>query len=148
MTGPWAPRTHSHNLYDHYYYTPVDEQHYTATWSPYLIGGGYEVFALWRKRAERSTSVPYKITHEGGTQIVYVNQRNDGCSWHSLGTFTFNTGNVDVTMDVEVDELDEETVSADAVKFVPDRHHYPRHPAGALLRLFATPEQTLPGDCG
>jgi type IV pilus assembly protein PilY1 len=118
-TGPWTPVTHAEALYNHYWVTYTNDQDFTATWSPDLIGGQYEVFARWRSMPHRDTQTPYLISHAGGDSIVKVNQRVNGGTWVSLGTFTFNTGTTTVKTWADEVEIDENTVCADALKFTP-----------------------------
>jgi type IV pilus assembly protein PilY1 len=118
-TGPWTGVTHGEALYNHYWVSYTDDQDFTATWSPYLMGGEYEVFAHWRAMPYRDTQTPYLISHAGGDTLVKVNQRINGGTWVSLGTFTFNTGTTTVKTWADEVEIDENTVCADALKFVP-----------------------------
>jgi hypothetical protein len=73
----------------------------TVKFTPNLpTSGTYEVFAWWPAAANRSPSVPFKVTHASGNQTVNVDQRINGSQWYSLGTYTFNagtTGNVLIT---------------------------------------------------
>jgi type IV pilus assembly protein PilY1 len=107
-TGPWTAITHADALYDHYWVTYTDDEDFTATWSPHLVAMPY-----------RNTSTPYRISHAGGDTTVNVNQRDNSATWISLGTYTFNTGTATVQTWVDNVEIDENTVCADAVKFVP-----------------------------
>lgn len=54
--------------------------------------GLYEVFAQWNASGNRSTSVPIDINHLGGSTTEYVNQRENGGQWRSLGTYGFDSG--------------------------------------------------------
>lgn len=88
----------------------------TFRWLPVLPEAGtYEVYAWWTYHANRSTDVPYSITHAGGTAAVTVNQQDSllGGKWNKLGTYTFNeTGAY-----VEVSGANGQAC-ADAVRFV------------------------------
>ena len=118
-TGPWSAASDVQAYNDHYYVTSQNNSDVTATWNPYLLAGQYEVFARYRELNARSTKVPYTITHTGGTTTVEVNQRNNGGTWVSLGTYNFATGQADVTINFHVADNNEDRVCADAVKFAP-----------------------------
>jgi hypothetical protein len=65
----------------------------TATYTPVLPEAGeYEVFALWTSHPNRADNTPIDIHHAGGTSTVTVNQKINGGTWHSLGTYTFAKG--------------------------------------------------------
>jgi PKD repeat protein len=60
--------------------------------------GTYEVLMWWTQLSTRSTSVHIDINHAGGTSTIFVNQRQNGGKWNSLGIFDFNsTGSVTIT---------------------------------------------------
>ena len=65
-TGSWSDATDGQAYNNHYYLTAQNNSDVTATWSPYLLAGQYEVFARYRAVDNRSTQVPYTITHTGG----------------------------------------------------------------------------------
>jgi chitodextrinase len=52
----------------------------------------YEVYAWWTAGTDRSTTAPYIVYYNGGSQTVRVNQQANGGTWNSLGTFSFATG--------------------------------------------------------
>lgn len=56
-----------------------------------FTGGSYQVFGWW-PTGGLAANVPIDIIHASGTSTVSVNQSTSGGSWHSLGTFTFNSG--------------------------------------------------------
>jgi hypothetical protein len=113
----WATNTQAYN--EHYLYT-ASPGNYTATWTPNIPStGSYTVYARWVSGVNRSSSVPYTITHRGGefdatptTMTVTVNQQQNGGQWVSLGTFWFTEGtaggvsinNVEVT-DPDIDRV-------------------------------------------
>ena len=118
-TGVWGNSTSSEAYDSSYYYTNQDYQDITATWTPNLSAGQYDVYAKWVHSSYRSTVVPYTITYAGGaTQTVTVNQRNDDGDWYHLGTFTFDEGSGSVSITYHVGDI-YTRVCADAVKFVP-----------------------------
>jgi len=72
----------------------------SAVYTPTIPSAGtYPVFLRWISGTNRATSVPVTINHSGGSQIIQVNQRNNGGAWYKLGDFPFaagTTGNVSV----------------------------------------------------
>jgi hypothetical protein len=87
-------------------------------YTPTLMQAGqYEVFTIWSAHpTSRDLAVPYTITHAGGSTTVPKNQRENGGTWQSLGTYTFNAG---TTGNVLVSNTGTTSwVTADAVKFV------------------------------
>ena len=90
----------------------------SITYTPTLMQAGqYEVFTIWSAHpTSRSNAVPYTITHAGGSTTVPKNQRENGGSWQSLGTYTFNAG--DAGNVVVSNTGTTSWVTADAVKFV------------------------------
>ena len=118
-TGSWTAATDAQAYNNGYYHTAQSNSDVTATWSPYLLAGEYEVFTRYREIDNRDTEVPYTITHTGGTTTVKVNQRAHGGEWVSLGTYNFATGKTNVKIDFHVDDNNKNRVCADAVKFVP-----------------------------
>jgi hypothetical protein len=74
----------------------------------------------WTEFSSRSTNAPVTITHLGGSQVVYVNQTQNGGTWNYLSTYSFNAasgGNVMINAEDSV-----LSYCADAVKlvYVPD----------------------------
>jgi type IV pilus assembly protein PilY1 len=118
-TGPWQGFSPYAEAYNDHYYAAREVGSYTATWSPYLSAGQYDVYARWRSYSDRSEHVIYSISHSAGTTPVEVNQKNDGSAWVSLGTFTFNDGVAQVSVTADLSAADDQTVCADAIKFVP-----------------------------
>ena len=78
--------------------------------------GEYQVFARWTVWSDRGTSVPYDISHVGGTSTIKVNQRQNGGQWRQLGT-TWHFGS---TATIKLRSLGNgATTNADAIKLVP-----------------------------
>jgi type IV pilus assembly protein PilY1 len=117
MTGPWSAATGTQAYNEHYLWTPSDGP-YTATWTPNLPLGSYQVYARWQANDYRSTAVTYTVSHTGGTTPVTVNQRLNGGVWNLLGTFTLDptTGVVSLSF---TRSGDTNRVCADAIKYVP-----------------------------
>ncbi|WP_405234373.1 golvesin C-terminal-like domain-containing protein [Lentisalinibacter salinarum] len=87
------------------------------TWLPQLgASGTYEVYVWWTYHQNRSSSVPYRIEHDGGVATVVVDQNDQslGGQWILIGTYTFTAGaNGAVSVSSENGQA-----SADAVKLV------------------------------
>ena len=64
----------------------------TATFTPTLSAGTYEVYMQWSGHSIYSNNVPIDIVHQGGTTTVIVNQQQNGNQWNLLGTFDFAAG--------------------------------------------------------
>lgn len=77
--------------------------------------GEYQVFARWTEWDNRRTSVPYVISHLGGSRTITVNQQQNGGKWVRLGS-SWNFG---ATANVSIRSLGNGTTSADAIKLVP-----------------------------
>jgi Tfp pilus tip-associated adhesin PilY1 len=117
--GDWRSSSSSQAYNDDYYYSRTVGD-YTATWTPnFMAGGEYEVYARWRDSSNRSTAVPYTINHAGGSDTVTVNQRENGGKWVLLGTYTFNAGAGDVSINYHVSSTSSDRISADAIRFTP-----------------------------
>jgi hypothetical protein len=89
----------------------------TFQWQPGVpVTGTYEVYAWWTYHSNRSSSVPYRISHDGGIDTVVVDQRDSslGGQWNLLGTYSFTAGGGGY---VEVSSENGQA-SADAVRLV------------------------------
>ncbi len=119
-TGVWGDSTNAEAYDSHYYFTNQDDQDITATWTPDLPAGQYEVYAKWYHiDPTRSDAVPYTITYAGGaTDTVTVNQEVDDGGWYHLGTYSFDAGAGSVSITYHVTDNDQDRVCADAVRFV------------------------------
>ena len=97
----------------------------SATWTPVVPSAGY--YNVYVRHPEGSgdetisDSVPYTIRHAFGTNVVRLNQREQGMGgqWRMLGCFRFNagtTGSIQLTLDgVGTGKA----VMADAIKLEP-----------------------------
>jgi len=87
----------------------------TYTFRPTLPGAGrYDVYLWWTEYSSRVTAVPVSIVHSAGTDVVYVNQHDDGSQWNLLGTWEFGT-----TATVTIRSLGIGSTCADALQLVP-----------------------------
>jgi RHS repeat-associated protein len=93
---------------------PEDGGPNLATWAFTLTESAeYEVFAWWERRASNATNAKFTVHHSSGTTQVTVDQKNNGTTWYSLGTYTLTTG-AKVTLSDDADAK----VTADAVRIV------------------------------
>lgn len=95
----------------------------TITYTPTIMkAGDYEIFALWPANpTARCPAVPYAITHAGAGSptTVYRDQRYNGSSWQSLGTYYFAAGAAgNVLLSNAGTTGNNYYVAADALKFV------------------------------
>jgi RHS repeat-associated protein len=89
----------------------------TATWTPTLpLRDEYDVYARWVDYPTRATNAPYTIFHEGGSTTATKNQKQNGGTWQLLGSFVMAPGQ---GHRVELTDVADGEVVADAVKFVP-----------------------------
>jgi hypothetical protein len=120
-TGTWNPVPNHHESYDnHFWECSSDANLHTATWTPNLAAGDYNVYAWWRSYGDYSTAVPYTINHLGGPSTVPpVDQTQNEKQWNSLGgPYTFDGVSGDVTISYTPSGSGTDLVCADAVKFV------------------------------
>ncbi|MDF2835533.1 MAG: hypothetical protein K0Q63_1173 [Paenibacillus sp.] len=63
------------------------------TFAPDLPEGGtYEVYMAWPEHFNRATSIPVDIVYNGGSDVVSIDQTDNGGEWNLLGTYTFAAG--------------------------------------------------------
>lgn len=100
---------------DYLFRTPGDGSS-TVTW-PYPDGsaGRYEVFARWAGGPNRATNATYQVSSSSSQTSVAVNQKNNGGTWVSLGTFDFQPGK---SQGVVLSDKADGVVVADAIRFV------------------------------
>jgi N-acetylmuramoyl-L-alanine amidase len=77
--------------------------------------GKYDVFARWSGGPNRATNATYQVMHNGGAQPVSKNQKDNGGSWQSLGSFDFQPNK---SQGVKITDKADGVVVADAVRFV------------------------------
>jgi hypothetical protein len=77
--------------------------------------GKYKTSMWWTTRESRSDSVPVDIEYSGGKTRVYVNQKENGGLWNSLGTYHFKK-NITYAISI-IAQVSTTTTCADAVKF-------------------------------
>ncbi len=75
------------------YDTSAEKGASSVRYTPSITSPGlYEVFVRWNSSGNRSQSTPIDINHIEGTSTVYVNQRENGGQWNSVGTHAFDVG--------------------------------------------------------
>src|SRR5207245_9581072 len=77
--------------------------------------GRYEVFARWSAGPNRASNATYQVNSNAGTGNVSVNQKVNGGSWQSLGSFDFQPGK---GQSVVLTDKADGVVAADAIRFV------------------------------
>ncbi len=94
-----------------------------ARWTPNIPSdGNYTVYAWWPCYSTSDAKADYTIVHDGGTDVVFKDQRSggaDGCGkWVELGSYNFvqgTTGYVEVERNTDGNEG--YYTRADAIKF-------------------------------
>ena len=91
---------------------------HTHRWTPSVpVTRTYAVYVWWTSDASRAEAVIYAVQHLDGPTFVFANQQIGGGQWLLLGTFRFAAGQFGYVEVVDIG--DGGTVSADAVRFVP-----------------------------
>ena len=89
----------------------------TAVWTPALQQSYfYDVAAKWSAKFSRPAAASYTIHHAGGATDVVVDQTADGGTWNLLGQFEMHPGQ---NHRVELPDLDDYELVADAIRFTP-----------------------------
>jgi len=96
------------------HYLPAGTGSCTATWTPDIEAGTYEVYAWWQAGSVRATDAPYTITYDGGSETIDTNQQINGGQWNLLGTYPFAAG---TSGSVELSDDANGYVIADGIKF-------------------------------
>jgi hypothetical protein len=113
QTGTWSVSTGS----DPYQVDSVfgrDGSTFTWYFTP-SQSGKYKASMWWTTRESRSDSVPVDIEYSGGKTRVYVNQKENGGQWNSLGRYHFKK-NITYAISMMA-QVSPATSCADAVKF-------------------------------
>jgi len=130
IKGKWASTTTTGGFQGaDYLFRTAGDGSQTVFWPfPGTNAGKYEVFARWSAGPNRATNATYEIAHNGGSQPVPVNQRNNGGSWQPLGSFDFQPNK---SQGVKISDKADGVVVADAVRFIgPTAGSAPAAPAG------------------
>ncbi len=87
---------------------------YTWSFTP-TKSGYYDVSMWWTEWPSRSTSIPVYIQYNGGTNLIQINQQQNGGKWNSMGEYELLAN---VTYNVTItSQPDPSSTCADAVKF-------------------------------
>jgi subtilisin family serine protease len=88
----------------------------TYRWRPTIPATrAYDVYVWWTTGANRATSAPFSVVHQGGTTTRTFNERTGGGQWVLHGRYTFSAGTAGY---VETSDVNGQAC-ADAVRFVP-----------------------------
>jgi lysophospholipase L1-like esterase len=89
----------------------------TYTWTFTPTDSGYHAFSMWwTEWSSRSADIPVDIEHAGGTDRVFINQKENGGQWNLLDTYFFEA---DVNYDITItSQPGPSSTCADAVRFV------------------------------
>jgi hypothetical protein len=60
--------------------------------------GVYNVYATWGNQSNRKPNIQYKVTHDGGTTAVLIDQSATVNAWVLIGQYTFTAGTGSVEM--------------------------------------------------
>jgi hypothetical protein len=118
FTGTWGTSTYAPGYYGaNYHYHTAASGTDTFTWTITITTPGtYEVFARWTQNPSRAPDATYTIYHDSGSIDVVVDQRSNGGTWVSLGTYDFDGTGVEK---VELVQSASGIVIADAILFEP-----------------------------
>jgi hypothetical protein len=113
-TGEWKRLNVGNQYGNESLHTPIIGATYTYNVT-LPTPGEYQVFAWWNEYAYSRTSVPYDITHMGGTSTVTVNQQKNSGQWNQLGT----SRHFDKIATITIRSLGNGYTTADAIMLVP-----------------------------
>lgn len=116
-TGSWSSSANDGFFGSNSLFTPAGTGSNTATWTAELPEPGiYSVEAWWVAAFNRPPNAPYTVEHRHGSEVVLVDQTQDGSEWNVLGEFPFDEGTASVTLSNDV--VPDTFVSADAVRWI------------------------------
>ena len=125
VRGKWNPSTRNEGYVGSGYLwnakrTAEEAQPDAVQFRPRLPRAGlYRVYAHWVwGKGDRARNAPYTIHYAGGSQVRRVDMSDEtlAARWHLLGVFPFEEGEAGY---VELSDDADNSVVADAVKFVP-----------------------------
>ncbi|OAM91661.1 hypothetical protein AW736_02350 [Termitidicoccus mucosus] len=127
ITGSWTSSTNVPGYYGSDSIWSGDASG-SVKFTPNLSSGNYSVWIRWSAAANRGSTVPIDVTHDGGTTRVLVDQRVDNGVWKLLGVYNFAGGAAENVLISTVGA--QGLVAADAVMFVPVYYVAPTAPVG------------------
>jgi RHS repeat-associated protein len=86
-----------------------------ATWTP-SQSGTYQVFAKWTANVNRASNAKYIVTHQAGQTTVTMDQKQNGGTWNSLGSFSLNPN---LGHKIQLSSEADGYVIADAIRLMP-----------------------------
>ncbi|MGG1516073.1 hypothetical protein ABE504_11710 [Paenibacillus oryzisoli] len=116
-TGSWTASSQQPNFQGQdYLVSPAGQGENTVVWRPTLDQTGYYTVSLWHPddAGNAASNAMAIVTAANVSAAVYVNQKENGGQWNSLGSFLFNkgsSGNVSLSNDANG------KVYADALRF-------------------------------
>lgn len=121
FTGTWSTGTGGYNGNYRYIYNGRSNATSSATFTPTLAAGRYDVYVYYPSRTSPTTSAPFTIYSKDGSQAVSVNQSTNTDTWVKIGdNIRFDAGTSGyVKLGIYTGETrNTKYVLADAVKFV------------------------------
>lgn len=98
--GDWSTSSSTGYNGGTYRYTLDDREFSRCTWSAEIPETGrYEVSTIFLRSGNRSTTVPFTVSHADGVTSLTVDQTGSGIGSAALGEYNFNAGKTTVTMD-------------------------------------------------
>lgn len=133
-TGTWSPSSTVAGYWKGGYRYRAVNGGATATWTPSVAAGQYEIYARWTSTSSRISDAQYTVNHASGSTTVTVDQRQNGGQWNLLGTFT-----VDANSSVVLSDISSGSgyVIADSIKL---------SPPGAVPNTATWTSTVAPGD--
>ncbi|MBA4148258.1 MAG: family 43 glycosylhydrolase [Verrucomicrobia bacterium] len=89
FTGTWTLSTNSTERFgpDYHYARTSNSVTHSARFTPNIsTAGKYDVYTLYSSGSNRSAFAPWLVSAQGGTNTVYINQKENGGSFRTLAT--------------------------------------------------------------
>jgi N-acetylmuramoyl-L-alanine amidase len=143
--GKWTATNTTGGFFgaDYLFRTPGDGLS-SVTWPfPNGAAGRYEVFARWSAGPNRATNANYQVVSNAGATSALANQKNNGGSWQSLGSFDFQPGK---GQGVALTDKADGVVIADAIRFVGPSGDPQPLPSQQTAQVAPPPPAAVPAD--
>lgn len=94
IAGNWTRSTSNPGYFgDDYQTQAATSATAYARWTPRIATSGYyQVYLRWTAGTNRASMARVHVNYATGQKIIYVDQRYNGGTWHSLGRYYFNAG--------------------------------------------------------
>jgi uncharacterized lipoprotein YddW (UPF0748 family) len=95
FTGAWSSGSFSADKFgnDYKFTSKKATSPNTATFTAVIpVTGSYDVYEWHSQGTNRATDAHHTISHDGGSNLVIINQQSDGGQWNKLGTYQFTGG--------------------------------------------------------